>query len=349
MSDRPLLFHCGDLCNLGDLALLMQNLGQAAPGRRRYVRRWAPLPAEVEAQVAAAGGVLIDGRHLPSFLKVARGCDIVIGGGQLVRDNISLRSLVFQYLGALAARAGGGSIATRGLGVGAIRHPLRKALWRRLLRLATEVRVRDTASARNAASLVGEERVRLTADMAFLPSPLHQAAQSQANADDRILIAPCIDVSENRSIDGAAFGVLLSALEKALPGRALVFACHDPRPGMDTDAADRLIAAHGLHEARKADGYILQDLLDDYHHAAIVVTNRLHALIFALLAGRPLLVIDDGTRKTAAMAERFGVPSITMDRADAILPAVRAALAYDRGARADALRDMGQRAARNLD
>lgn len=349
MTDRPLLFFCGDLCNLGDLALLMQNLEAKAPERRAYVRRWSGLPDEIVFQVEAAGGFLVNGRRGLRFAALARRCDIVIGGGQLVRDNISLRSLVFQYAAALAARAGGGTVTTRGLGVGAIRNGKRRILWRALLRLTPKVFVRDTASEHNAAALVGSNRVVRTADMAFLPSRLHTAAHADEVAGDRVLIAPCIDLSEDRSIDGLAFPALLAAIRAALPDQALVFACHDPRPGMDGFAADRLIDAHALSDARKSDGYDLAALLGEYHAAALIVTNRLHAVIFSLLADRPVLVVDDGTRKTAAMAERFGIPSVTMADAAAMPGAVRAALDYDAPARARALTEMARQAARNLE
>ena len=67
--DRPVMLIGGDLCNLGDLALLLQNLGQApAEGRRTFVRRWAPLPEQVEQQVRDAGGIFIPGKHLARFL-----------------------------------------------------------------------------------------------------------------------------------------------------------------------------------------------------------------------------------------------------------------------------------------
>ena len=345
---RPYLFYCGDLYNLGDLALLLQNLEHVAPGRRAYVRRWAPLPAAIEAQVAAAGGALVDGRRPLAFLRLARQCDVVIGGGQLVRGNVSLPSLIAQYAGVAAARLGGGSVSTRGLGVSAIRDRPRRILWRALLRLADKVRVRDSYSVELAAVLVGRERVVQTADMAFLPGCLHRAAQPDT-ARDRIVIAPCIDGSEGRAMTAATLAPLLAAARGHRAGDRVVFVCHDPRPSMDAAATQRLIGALDLPCARIVDGDSLAALLAEYRRAALVITNRLHAMIFALLADCPIVVVDDGNAKTRFVADHFSLPVVGGDDGDAIADATTRALVYRPGGRAAALDAMARRAAANLD
>ncbi len=316
---RPWLFYCGDLCNLGDLALLLQNLEHMPAGRRAYVRRWAPLPAEIVAQVTAAGGELIDGRRLLPFLWRAWRCDVVIGGGQLVRDNVSLASLVTQYAGALAARFGGGAVTTRGLGVSAIDDPRRRRLWRALLRLAPVVRVRDPASADQAAALVGADRAEQTADMAFVPGALHAALATAGGSRNRIIVAPCIDGSEGRSMSADLLRHILAAVGEG----ELVFVCHDPRPGMDGAAARALM----MPGARIVEGWSLPALLAEYRRASLVVTNRLHAIIFALLADSPILVIDDGTAKTRFIAERFGLSVVTIQDLGRVEMAVARAFA----------------------
>ncbi len=345
MTGRPLLFFCGDLHNLGDLALLLQNLEAAPRTRRLYVRRWAALPEEIEAQVAAAGGTLVSGRGT-ALQALAFRSDIVIGGGQLVRGNVSLASLVTQLIACLAARGGGGRVETRGLGVGRITRAVPRLLWRLLLRLAPVVNVRDEASADNAATLVGRDRVRLTADMAFLPSRLHARAAADTAAR-HILIAPCTDPGEDRAFNGPGLPLLAAALARALPDLPIAYAAHDPRPGMDAQAAEAL-AAHGLAGRIPTHGWSLSALLADYHAAALVVTNRLHAIIFALLAGRPVLIVDDGNSKTAAIAARFAIPSVSLIRNGEVSAAVDAALRYDRAVRAETLAAMARASAANI-
>ncbi|MFL0413501.1 polysaccharide pyruvyl transferase family protein [uncultured Sphingomonas sp.] len=345
---RPVMFYCGDLCNLGDLALLLQNLEHLPSGSVAYVRRWNPLPPEIVRQVNAAGGRLVDGRGILSFIRLASTCDVVIGGGQLVRDNVSLASLIAQYAGARAARARGGRVTTRGLGVSALRDPRRRTIWRALLRLAEEVRVRDSASAANAIALVGKERVRQTADAAFMPGRLNQRAGSEPQARDRIIIAPCIDRSEDRATTAASITDIVNAARAQRPADQLLFACHDPRPGMDRDAAEQLISASRLESARISASYDLDALLSEYRHASLVVTNRLHAIIFALLSGCAVVVLDDGNAKTQFIAERFGLPLLAGDAGSYIAKAVESALNFDAACRRGHLSDMSTLAAANF-
>ena len=77
--DRTCLVVCGDLHNLGDLALLLQNIDRAK-GRRVLARQWSALPDTVLQQVERAGGSVLDGRRLLSCLSEALHCDMVIGG-----------------------------------------------------------------------------------------------------------------------------------------------------------------------------------------------------------------------------------------------------------------------------
>lgn len=307
-TKRPLLLICGDLHNLGDLALTLQNLELArADGRTAYVRRWAQLPDAIEAQVKAAGGALINGRAPAALLAVAARADIVIGGGQLVRDNISHKALALLFAAVCATRAAGGTVTTRGLGVSRVQSRLRRLLWRGVLRLCDRINVRDAGSVRNALLLSAPNRVALTADMAFLPTTLHDRLHHSGAPGNTLLIAPCRDGSEGRSLDGPGFAAVLAAARAALPCREIAFACHDPRTGMDGAAADAIDAAYALDGVR-LEGYGLDALFSAYTDAALVITNRLHSVVFALLAERPVLVVDDGTHKIASVAELFDLP-----------------------------------------
>lgn len=346
---RPQLLYCGDLCNLGDLALLLQNLEHLPTGSKAYVRRWAPLPREIERQVEEAGGTLVDSRRLLSFIRLAASCDIVMGGGQLVRDNVSLRSLIAQYAGARAARACGGKVSTRGLGVSAITDGKRRVMWRALLRLASDVRVRDSQSVINAATLIGATaNVVQTADAAFIAGRLHRCAAAPATFRDRVLVAPCIDAAEQRTIPAEVFTNVLKAVRARRPDDALVFACHDPRAGMDGAAARRLVDGLAIADARLAATYQLEALLDEYRHASLVITNRLHAIIFAILSDCAILVVDDGNAKTQFIADRFDLPMVADPDPRAVGAAMTRALGHVRGSRRDMLTAMTKASAANL-
>ncbi|WP_043971509.1 polysaccharide pyruvyl transferase family protein [Novosphingobium sp. P6W] len=345
---RRQVFVCGDLHNLGDLKLLLQNLALTG-GRGGLVRRWAPLPAAVERQVEAAGGVLVSGKAIPAFARQAFGAQLVFGGGQLVRDNVSIPSLLGLLVGVLSARLGGGSLVTRGLGVSAIRSPMRRVLWRAVLSLCKVVNLRDEASARNLARLAPGKVHAVNADMVFLPTAGAHTISPGRGERRWIVIAPCIDGSEGRTIEGDALDVALEAALSALPGARVVIACHDPRDGMDKAAAARLVARWPEHEITVLGGYELEPLIALYREAALVLTNRLHALIFAILAEAPALAIEDGTAKVRVVADRFVIPVLPRDRPEAARQCVAQALGFDREGRAAMRQDLARKAAGNLD
>lgn len=343
---RRQVFVCGDLHNLGDLKLLLQNLALTG-GRGGFVRYWAALPAPVVEQVEAAGGTLVPGRRLLAFARRCFGAEVVFGGGQLVRDNVSPASLVGLWLAAISARLGGGRFVSRGLGVSATASPLRRLLWRGILANCRCVNLRDEASARNLRSLLPRKGHRVNADMVFLPTAA--AGVRHGEAERRwIVVAPCCDGTEARSIEGAALDAALAAAFRRLPDARLVIACHDPREGMDRAVARRLRARWPERDVEIMDGYRLDALTDLYGKAALVVTNRLHALIFSLLADAPVIAIEDGTAKVRVIADGFDVPVLARACDRAADGKVDRALAFDRAHRARTRLEMARRAAGNL-
>ncbi|WP_330702114.1 polysaccharide pyruvyl transferase family protein [Novosphingobium resinovorum] len=344
---RRQVFVCGDLHNLGDLKLLLQNLALTG-GRGGLVRRWAPLPAAVERQVAEAGGELADGRAVIGFARRAFGAEVVLGGGQLVRDNVSHFALLGLLLAVASARLGGGRLVTRGLGVSAIRSPLRRLLWRAVLRNCGRINLRDDASARNLARLLPGKAHAVHADMVFLPAAGGQAISPGRGPRRWIVVAPCVDGSEGRSIEGGALDVALAAAQATLPHAGIVIVCHDPREYMDKAVAARLAARWTDRQVAVVDGYDLATLIAIYREAALVMTNRLHALIFAVLADAPALAIEDGTAKVRVVADCFAVPVLPREGAGEARACVAAALAGDLAGRARMRQELAVRAAGNL-
>ncbi|GLK45852.1 MULTISPECIES: polysaccharide pyruvyl transferase family protein [Novosphingobium] len=346
-SHRRQVFVPGDLHNLGDLKLVLQNLA-VSRGEGGAVRYWARLPAAIVRQVEEAGGELTPGKRLLDFAGRAFGTDLVIGGGQIVRDNVSIASMFGLALAAVSARAGGGRVVTRGLGVSVIRSRSRRFLWRMVLRRCAVVNVRDAASARNLADLLPGKAVAVLADMVFLPIGAYVEAERGPVAR-WIVVAPCDDGSERRSLDGAALDAVLDAAQAALPDARVAIACHDPRESMDKVSAARLAGRWQGREPHVFDSFELETLTQLYRDAALVVTNRLHSLIFAILADAPALAIEDGTAKVRVVADDFAIPLIGREEAGKAGAKVAAALAFDVAARAQVRQELGRRAALNLD
>lgn len=349
MPKRPLLIVCDALINLGDLALLGQSIMVGrADGRTVFVRQWSLTPDMIRQQVEGFGAEIVSGRRMGPMMRLARGCDAVIGGGQMVRDNVTPASLIALLLTLITVRLSGGRVSTWGMGVSVVRRSPLRLLWRMVMALTDRIRVRDTLSLDNARRLFPARKIEQSADMAFLPGGLHDSL-TPAQGEATILIAPCIEGSEKRSIDGPGFPTLLARLKDHLPEADTVIACHDPRPELDAGAADFLMARYDMGGAVKlADGQ-LGSLCDAYGRAGVVVTNRLHASIFALLAGAPLLVVDDGSDKMRALCAGFGIPTVRLSDAGADhAGAVAQAFHFDRDARKAALGRMADLARGNV-
>ncbi|WP_181814777.1 polysaccharide pyruvyl transferase family protein [Sphingomonas aracearum] len=324
---------------------MLQNLKVDAPA---LVRRWRALPPEVERQVREAGGTLVDGRDLIGFARRCWGADLVIGGGQLVRDNQSPRSLAGLLLAAISARAGGGRVLTRGLGVSRVSTRPARFFWSRILRRADQVRVRDRRSADHAARLVAKGKVLETADMVFLSFDPSRAGPQAGEHRDAVIVAPCVDAGENRFLPPELVDDLTRAALSTVPDARLVLACHDPQPEMDLAAARAIAARLPEVQASILAGYDLSTLEQAYRSAALVITNRLHSVIFSLLNGAPVIIIDDGNPKLRAVAATFDLPLMDNATAAEVPGIVAGALAVDYAARRALLSDLHARAQANV-
>lgn len=335
----------GDLHNLGDLALLLVNLDEARRrGRPALVRRWGPIPKAIARQVEAAGGTIVDGRAPISMLRIGLRSDLLIGGGQIVRQNTSLRALAYLVLLTLAVRLGGGRIATRGLGVSET-HGLHRLLWRAVLGSCASLNLRDRESLARSMELAPWVRSRLTADM-VLSGDLPARAVRRSCPDPSIIVAVCEDASENRSVRDAALHDLLGAARARWPGVPVRAVIHDLRPGADREFLMRLLGndPEVLIDDAGAD---LGELLAIYRDAKIVITNRLHSGLFGTLFERPVVVLDDGNGKLRVLYEQLGAARV------AARPAVDTDTTLDNAlagaeSRGDAVQPLRQAARGNL-
>jgi polysaccharide pyruvyl transferase WcaK-like protein len=344
---RKVVIVGGDLHNLGDLKLLKQSLFLMR-GRHMLVRRWAPLPQPIERQVEDAGGTLVPGKKILTFARQCFGADMVIGGGQLVRGNTSIAALVGLFLATLMILLGGGRVRTQGLGVSRVNSAVRLILWRLILVSCGEVCVRDEASAQNISRILPRHRVVVTADMVFVPTPIRPSALPKANGVPLILVAPCIDAGEDRSIEGAALKTALETALSRLPGATVVIACHDPREAMDKLAAEQISGQNPEIPMQIFADYELDSLTALYQDASLVITNRLHSLIFSLLADVPVMAINDGSDKVAAISKAFSIPTLARQDETGAAHCVAEAFAFDRSDRAGIKARFENKALRNL-
>ncbi len=306
-----------NLHNLGDLALLLQcasGIEQHLGVKHLFVRQWNDPPAEVVRQLDDARISVLPGKRVLRTVGTIRRSLLVMSGGQVARDNGGLAAMVNMAILVRLARLAGGRLAILACGFSHLKRRRHRVIWRRILRAATLVTVRDIASGAEVRQLCPQAAPIVTADLMFMPSPLHAKLLARAGAP-HVVIAPCVDTSEGRSIDPARLAAVAAQACRVAGVARVCLVAQDARPGMDMRIIPAIAEAlHALHPELAVAivaGYRLDDVLRAYAASALTITNRLHPAIFSLIAERPVLVVDDRTPKLEMMARRFGLDRIS--------------------------------------
>jgi polysaccharide pyruvyl transferase CsaB len=241
---------------------------------------------------------------------------LVLGGGSLLQDATSFRSLLYYAALILAARLQGKPVILWGQGLGPLRRRRSRLLVRGLLPLATAISWRDPASAALAAGW-GIEAVTGSDPVWALPAggwrgpggpivlcwrPVHQLA-------------------------GVAWRPYLRALDQlaeAADREVLWLPFHREQDrGLLSRLADEGLLPHAL--LTRSRELAVQDpagAMDCFRSAGLVLAMRLHGLILAALAGSPCAALSYDP-KVAAAAAAIGCPCHDLaEQPEASLPQV---------------------------
>jgi polysaccharide pyruvyl transferase CsaB len=294
---RPLLCGYYGEHNLGDDALLEALLLQLPAD-------WTPLvTAHDQAEVQQRHGVATtERRGLAGVLRALERCDsLILGGGSLLQDATSFRSLLYYAALMIAARLRGKPVLIWGQGLGPLNRRRSRAIVRRVLPLATGISWRDPESAALSTRL-GVVAVSGTDPVWSLPS---RPWQGQGG--------PIVLCWRPTSwLQGERWRPLLEALAKLaeLNGREVLWIPF--HTGQDTGLLAELID-QGLVPpslaARSREQIVtsVNEAMDLFQQAGLVVAMRLHGLILAALAGSPCAALSYDP-KVAAAAEAMDCP-----------------------------------------
>ena len=283
--------------NLGDDALLEVLLNQLPQG-------WEPLvTARDQAMVQRRFGVATtDRRSLAGVLRALAGCDaLVLGGGSLLQDSTSFKSLLYYAALIGAARLQGKRVGLWGQGLGPLHRRRSRLLVRSLLPLANAISWRDPASASLAADWGIEAPVGSDPVWGLAP----RAWQGRGGP----IVLCWRPVAQ---LHGRAWTPYLKALDQlaASADRAVLWLPFH----QDQD--------QGLLAALNAEGLVPTRLMERSHElavddpaaaleqfagASLVLAMRLHGLILAALAGAPCAALSYDP-KVAAAAKAIGCP-----------------------------------------
>lgn len=300
--------------------------------------------------------------NLSSVRQALRESDMLLsGGGSLLQDTTSVRSLLYYLWIARLAYSLGVPVMFYAQGLGPLRRPMSRALVRVVANRAAAITVRDEESARLLAAIgVTNPTIEVTADPAFALSPAAPGSvDALMTAEGLPTDEPLIGVAL-RPWGGTgespveSYARLLESLERRCRGRVVLLPMHaqDDVPFAEEVAAHTRSPEKVLLVRRTYPSDVLLGLVG---RMQAMVAMRLHALIFAARVAVPPFALSYDPKVESLMRSldlgdclehwRGFDPDETAERV--------AALLADRPCRAEALRnrqaELEERALRNAD
>ena len=290
--------------NIGDDALLAALLQQLPPG-------WTPLvtgfdQTELEQRFGVA---TCPRRSLKSVLAALGRCQaLVLGGGSLLQDATSWRSLLYYLLLIVAARAAGKPVLLWGQGLGPLRRRPSRLLVRLVLPLVTASSWRDPASAAQVrrwggTCLEGSDPVWSLPPLTWRGSggPIVLCFRSSP------LLGP------------AQWRLVLEALAQVAPGSDRQVLWLPFHRGQDRGLLARLQGQGLVPEAlaarsRECPVTSPEQAMQLFAGAGLVLAMRLHGLILAAQASAPCCALSYDP-KVAAAARAIACPCLDLEGA----------------------------------
>ena len=298
-SGRAKVLLCGYYGehNLGDDALLQVLLNQLPAG-------WEPLvTARDQDLVRQRFGVsTTDRRSLGGVLRALGRCEVlVLGGGSLLQDSTSFKSLLYYAALIGAARLQGKPVGLWGQGLGPLRRRRSRLLVRALLPLATAISWRDPASAALAAGWgIGAP---------YGSDPVWALPTRPWHGQGGPIVLCWRPVAH---LQGPAWRPYLEALDQLAaeadrPVLWLPFHQEQDRGLLAALYAEGLVPLRLMERSRELAVEDPAAALEHFAGASLVVAMRLHGLILAALAGAPCAALSYDP-KVAAAASAIGCP-----------------------------------------
>lgn len=354
--------------NAGDEALLqalLSDMRRLRPGARFIVLSGNPADTAARYEVEA-----IARTNVAAIVRSLRGARLFVsGGGSLLQDATSFRTVPY-YAGLMSlARTMGVPVFVYAQGLGPLRRPALRRRAGRALRAAAQVTVRDAASAREALALgVDGGNMHVTADPVFSLAATEREADIQGNVGglsglelstvgQQLLSAlpsePLIGVSLRPLQGGNATAAprsqqftdtIAARLAELLPRFGARMVPLPLYPAQDGPLLQRLSASLGPTAVAWADDVAPNDLnaadwIALIGRLQLCITMRLHGLIFAAAAGVPFVALADDPKVDAHVAELGVDPQLSLIAASTLAGAETSPVVAD-----DALATLLERA-----
>jgi len=265
--------------------------------------------------------------------EVVRNCDLLIsGGGSLLQDATSFKSLAYYLLVITTARRVRRRVMIMGQGIGPLRRLSSRELTRRVVDGVPLITVRDAESAHLLAKIgIRRSEIEVTADPTFAlrpcpPEEIHALLAGVGIHPDEDVVAVALrEWPETPGIETASVDALADLADR-LPAKLLLIPMQAPD---DVRMASRIAQSLGGRVAALPDGCSPAQMMGVVAACRMVVAMRLHALIFAASAGVPALGISYDP-KVESFLLAAGQDCISLDEAASGLLADRVTASWDR-------------------
>ncbi len=328
---RVLFLGTHGQANVGDELLLDTFLTELGPDNAYAVNSYAP--AATTAQLAQRFDVTVfdtasDRRGLLTHLWR---CDVVIfGGGNILKElyrsvgRWRYATLTMVLAVVLLARLAGKPVMMANVGIGPVASAPGRLLVKAILRLVWLISVRDEGSYRFALSVgCPRRKVRLVPDAVWARDAVslgQQADRPEPGSDRPLRIA----VNLNKDVDaadewGGFLDRLVAALDEVAHARRVEFHALPMQCGFK--AGTDLEVLEGVLErvSGRAEARVYVHAPADHHEVAsliadcdVVVSERLHAIVLAVVVGRPVVALPYDV-KVRELVAQLGIESRSFD------------------------------------
>ena len=282
--------------NLGDESLLdviSSSLAKEVPGVKI-----AALTKKPKADAPRTGLMCVSRFRFPKVWRIIGKSKLLIsGGGSLLQDITSKRSLTYYAWVIRAAERQKTRVAVLANGIGPITYPSNEKLTAKVISAADEVSVRDCDSGTELIRIgVDPGKIRISADPAFLIRPADEDAVAKTMAalgvkggffavSVRPHGKPDEDAAENQQVireTASACG----ALAERYGLTPVIIPMQEVQDGRICESLCDMLKDHGAVIYRPGNASLLIGVLA---HAQMVMGMRLHLVIFASSAGVPVI------------------------------------------------------------
>ena len=299
--------------NLGDDALL-EVLNKQLP------QGWQPLITahdSLAVQTIVPRSSVVNRRSLKAVLNSIKQVQVVIlGGGSLLQDSTSVRSLIYYILLIVVAQVRRKPVLLWGQGLGPLRHAWSRYLVGRVLNGATSITWRDTASMQLA------KQIGVKTSMSVAPDPVwtHQMSEHQGGGNIVLCWRP------TSLLTPSSWSLLLQGVDQLSKSTGksvtwLAFHANQDANLLDTLNKKGLVPHTLSMQSNTVVAEKIEHAQTIFQEASLVIAMRLHALILAIVSQCPTAALSYDPKVEAA-ARTADVPYFNLEQ----LPSLEAVL-----------------------